>query len=127
MRQVDLQPIFFRSSFDLILDAYKSSAVDVFLVDNDMTWSGGAGTINSGSAAAQIVMSDRGASDTLLAHELGHVLLGDGHPPATGDPNTIMEPSRSHSTANPVRNTIGNYQRIVWPVPSGSTCLQPDP
>ena len=96
------------------------------MVDNDIAFLGGGGTVLGGSADAQIVLSDRGTSDTLLAHEMGHV-LGLGHPPGGADANTIMTPSGSHSTANPTRNTIGNYNRITWPAPSGSVPINPDP
>lgn len=116
--------------------ALRSAAgVEVFLVDNDMPGSGGANTlppIGAGCGAnGNIVMSDRGTSDTLLAHELGHI-LGLDHPTDLppfnpGDPNTILEPSGSNSIANPTRNTIVNYSRILCPDPSGSICLNPDP
>jgi hypothetical protein len=99
--------------------------IEVFLVDNDMASRGGASSSPGSGASSNIVMSDRGTSDTLLAHELGHV-LGLDHPPTSADSNTIMEPSSSHSTANPTRNTMGNYNRITWPAPGAATCLNPD-
>ena len=114
----------------------SAAGVEIFLVDNDMITSGGAATAfdaatNTGCGpAGNIVMSDRGTSNTLLAHELGHV-LGLDHPQDLpplnpGDPNTIMEASGSNSIANPTRNTIVNYSRILCPDPVGSVCLNPD-
>ena len=109
----------------------------MFLVDNDLTADGGAATgfdpvTNTGCGpAGNVVLSDRGTSDTLLAHELGHV-LGLDHPEDLpplnpGDPNTIMVASGSNSIANPTRNTMVNFSRILCPDPSGSICLNPDP
>jgi outer membrane protein OmpA-like peptidoglycan-associated protein len=108
-----------------------AAGVEVFLVDNDMAVSGGASTSRGGcGAGGNIVMSDRGTSDTLLAHELGHTLglhhPADLPPRNPGDPNTIMEPSGSNSVANPTRNTMVNFSRILCPDPSGSICLNPD-
>ena len=104
---------------------HTAAGIEVFLVDNDMSSAGGASTLAAG-AGSNVVMSDRGTSDTLLAHELGHV-LGLDHPPGGGDSNTIMTPSGSNSAANPTRNTLGNFNRITFPAGSGSTCLLPDP
>jgi hypothetical protein len=104
----------------------RGSGIEVFLVDNDMNFLGGGGTVDGGTANAQIVMSDRGTSNTLLAHELGHV-LGLDHPPGGGENNTIMEPSGSHSSPNPTRNTMCNYARITFPSRGPETCLLPDP
>jgi peptidoglycan hydrolase-like protein with peptidoglycan-binding domain len=101
------------------------AGIEVFLVDNDMAGSGGASTSPGGGAAGNIVMSDRGTSDTLLAHELGHI-LGLGHPP-DADAGTIMVGSNSHSIANPTRNTMCNYARITFPARGAETCLLPDP
>lgn len=106
--------------------ARNGAGVEVFMVDNDINFLGGGGTVQGGTANAQIVLSDRGTSNTLLAHELGHV-LGLGHPPGGGDANTIMTPTGSHSAANPTRNTIGNYNRITWPAPGAATNITPDP
>ncbi len=111
---------------DAIRATRSGTGVEVFMVDNDIADAGGAATVLGGSSDAKIVLADRGTSDTLLAHELGHV-LGLGHPPGGADPNTIMTPSASHSSRNSTRNTIGNYNRITWPAPSGSTCISPDP
>jgi hypothetical protein len=101
--------------------------IEVFMVDNDLAVVGGGATAFSGTANAQVIVSDRGTSNTLLAHELGHVLISAAHPPAGGDPGTIMDGSGSHSSANPTRNTMVNYAKLAWPPPSGSTCLSPDP
>lgn len=114
--------------------ALRSGAgVEVFLVDSDFNDPpdnmGGAATAPGCAANGKIAMSDRGASDTLLAHELGHT-LGLQHPGAAGnagDPGTIMEPSGSNAVSNPTRNTTVNFSRILCPAPTGSTCLHPDP
>lgn len=102
-----------------------ASKVCVFLTDNDLADAGGGGTVGGGAAGAKIALSDRGTSNTLLAHELGHV-LGLDHPPVGADANTIMEPSGSNAADNPTRNTIGNYRRITWPAPGSDTCINPD-
>lgn len=116
--------------------ALRSAAgVEVFLVDNDMATSGGASTTGTAvpnawcGADGNMVMSDRGTSDTLLAHELGHIIGLDhpGTPPNPGDPGTIMQASNSNSTANPTRNTLVNFAAILCPAPNASTCLNPDP
>jgi hypothetical protein len=109
-----------------ILDLHTGAGHGVFVVDNDLEMAGGGATRRSGSADAQIVLSDHGTSPTLLAHEVGHI-LGLQHPPGGGDAGTIMEPSDSHSSPNPTRNTMGNYRRITWPLPVVPTCLHPDP
>lgn len=108
-----------------VMGLATGAGVEIFVVDNAIAHQGGAATANAGSAAAQSVISDGGTSDTLLAHELGHV-LGLGHPPAGADANTIMQPTGSRDTANPTRNTIDNYNRIAWPPPGNLTCIKPD-
>jgi hypothetical protein len=115
-----------RTERDLIRGSWNGAAVGVFMVDNELADAGGGATVGGGAAGAKIALSDWGASDTLLAHEMGHV-LGLGHPPADADANTIMTPTGSNNNPNPTRNTIGNYNRITWPVPSGSTIINPDP
>lgn len=102
-----------------------TSKVCVFLTDNDIADQGGGFTKGFG-AGAKVNMADRGTSNTLLAHELGHV-LGLRHPPGGADANTIMTATESHSSANPTRNTIGNYNRITWPAPGSPTTIYPDP
>lgn len=104
---------------------HSGAGIEIYMVDNPMTSSGGASTLSAGTAS-NIVMSDGGTSDTLLAHELGHV-LGLGHPPADGDAGTIMDPSGSRDATNPERNTIGNYNRITFPPGGSITCIKPDP
>jgi outer membrane protein OmpA-like peptidoglycan-associated protein len=108
-----------------------SAGVQVFLVDNDLTDDGGAATLcpSGPCCAAPIVLSDQGTSDTILAHELGHI-IGIQHPgvqPNPGDPGTIMQGSGSNSAANPTRNTMVNFNAILCPPAIGSTCLTPDP
>lgn len=108
----------------------NGAGVEVFLVDNDMAGSGGASTASGCGAAGNTVLSDHGTSNTLLAHELGHI-LGLDHPAGPGgnraDANTIMEPTNSHSVPNPSRNTMGNFRRILCPAGTATTCLHPDP
>lgn len=104
--------------------------VEIFLVDNDVAHQGGAASLLAGcEGAGKTVMSDRGTSDTLLAHEIGHI-MGIHHPgalPNPGDPGTIMQATGSHSVDNSRRNTMANFAAILCPAPSGSTCLNPDP
>ncbi len=103
------------------------AGIEIFFVDNDIAFAGGGATrINLANSFS--VLSDFGTSDTLLAHELGHTLSNSvGHPPANGEAGTIMEPSNSHSTPNPTRNTIGNAAFIVFPASTDPICLTPDP
>jgi len=115
----------------------SGSGVEVFIVDSDFgsgTPGGAGGATTLGPLAAlcgtgKIIMSDRGTSDTLLAHELGHILgiQHPGTPPNPGDPGTIMVGSGSHSIDNSTRNTLVNSSKILCPAPTGSTCLHPDP
>lgn len=113
--------------------ALRSGAgVEVLIVDNDLAGSGGAVTLGPLAALCnpgKVVMSDRGTSNTLLAHELGHILgiQHPGVPPNPGDPGTIMVGTGSHSTANSTRNTMVNFNAILCPPATGSTCLNPDP
>jgi outer membrane protein OmpA-like peptidoglycan-associated protein len=107
-----------------------SAGVEIFVVDNDLTTSGGSVTLGPLAplcTTGKMVMSDRGTSDTLLAHELGHILgiQHPGVPPNPGEAGTIMVGSGSHSTANSTRNTLGN--NVLCPPGTGSTCLNPDP
>lgn len=111
-----------------------AAGIEVYLVDNDVGsgvpgGSGGASTAPGCGAAGNVVMSDRGSSDTILAHELGHI-LGINHPTDAvnpGDAGTIMEGSGSHSADNPTTNTMVNFGRILCPPGIGTTCLNPDP
>jgi hypothetical protein len=104
----------------------NGDGIEVFFVDGDLgPETGGGETLGRGTPTPKIVLADRGNSNTLLAHELGHV-LGLQHPPDGADAGTIMEPSNDYSTANPFWNTIGNYRRITFPAPGEPTCLNPD-
>ena len=114
-----------RASRDAVRATWSGSGVGVFFVDNDIADAGGGATVGGGADGSKIALSDRGTSDTLLAHEMGHS-LGLGHPPSGADDNTIMTPSGSNSGANPTRNTIGNYNRITWPAPGSSTIINPE-
>lgn len=102
----------------------SGTGIEVYFVDNDLAGVGGGATIATG-ASSNVIVSDFGTSVTLLAHELGHV-LGLGHPPGSADAGTIMQPSGSHSSPNPERNTMGNFAFIVFPAGSGAICLTPD-
>ncbi|MEP6844392.1 MAG: DUF4157 domain-containing protein [Panacibacter sp.] len=104
---------------------HTGPGVEVVFVDNDIANAGGASTLSAGNGS-NVVLSDFGTSPTLLAHELGHV-LGLNHPPANADAGTIMEPSGSHSVANPERNTLANAGFITFPVGTDPICMRPDP
>lgn len=104
---------------------HSGAGIEVYYVDNNLASAGGGSTLSAGNAS-NVVLSDFGTSETLLAHELGHV-LGLGHPPSNAEAGTIMQPSSSHSVANPERNTIGNLAFIVFPVGTDPICLTPDP
>ena len=99
--------------------------VEVFMIDNEAADAGGADTTPGCGATGKVVMTDRGTSDTLLAHELAHTLFDTAAHP--GDAGTIAQPSGSSSTANSTRNTMGNFALIVCPPATASTCLNPDP
>jgi outer membrane protein OmpA-like peptidoglycan-associated protein len=119
---------------DQVAALRTGAGIEVFLVENDMVFAGGASTTAlvrgpGCSDIGKIVMSDLGTSDTLLAHELGHT-LGLDHPGTgvnPGEADTIMTPSNSNSTLNPTRNTQTNFAAILCPPPTGSVCLNPDP
>ena len=75
-------------------------------------------------------MTDRGTSDTLLAHELTHT-MGIDHPGTggthDGEAGTITEPSGSMDVDNSRRNTMVNFNAIQCPAGTASICLNPDP
>lgn len=106
-----------------------AAGVEVFLVDNDIAFQGGAFTFFPWDIGAKVVLTDRGTSNSILAHEMGHV-MGLFHPgtgtPHDGDADTVMRPTGSHSIENPTRNTQINAARLTWP-PGAATCTQPDP
>jgi outer membrane protein OmpA-like peptidoglycan-associated protein len=113
-----------------VLALRSGTGIEFFMVDNDVPGWGGAVTVNLGTVDAKVLLADRGTSNTLLAHEVSHVLglfhPGDGTA-TDGEANTIAQPSGSPSTANPTRNTQTNHDRITFPAPVGSTCISPDP
>jgi outer membrane protein OmpA-like peptidoglycan-associated protein len=113
-----------------VLALRSGAGIEVFMVDNDVPGWGGAVTFDLGTADAKVLLSDRGASNTLLAHEVAHV-LGLNHPgdgtASDGEANTIAQPSGSPTTPNPIRNTQTNHDRITFPAALGSTCIAPDP
>ena len=104
----------------------SSSGVEVFFVDNDVAGQGGAATLQTGcNGNEKTIIADRGTSDTILAHEMGHV-MGLGHNGNNSDPGTVMDTTGSHSVNNPTKNTMANYNFISCPAATGSTCLDPD-
>ena len=106
---------------------HNGPGIEVVFVDNALANAGGASTLGAGNNS-NVVMSDFTTADTILAHELGHVLSnGGGHPPATGVANSIMVPSGSPNVANPDRNPIGNLPFILFPPGRDPICLRPDP
>jgi outer membrane protein OmpA-like peptidoglycan-associated protein len=107
----------------------SGAGIEVFLVDNDVADQGGAFTIFGCGASGNSIMTDRGSSDTLLAHELGHTLgiRHPGDPVNPGDANTVMQPTGSPSIPNSTRNTMVNFTRILCPPGTATTCLHPDP
>jgi hypothetical protein len=118
------------AELNAIQELRTGAGVEVFVVDNDIAILGGAATfMNPPGPASKTILSDRGTSNTLLAHEMGHV-LGLQHPGTgtahDGDANTIMQPSGSHSVVNSTRNTAVNERRMTWPA-GAATCIMPDP
>jgi hypothetical protein len=113
-----------------IIGLRAGAGVEVYMVDNDLAWAGGGGTHGKAPTyESRMVISDRGTSPTLIAHEMGHA-LGLKHPGEgtahDGDADTIMEATNSHSAPNPRRNTAVNAARMTWPRGIG-ICIRPDP
>jgi hypothetical protein len=102
-----------------------NAAVTLFLVDNALPENGGGTTVGAGPGA-KILLSDRGRSTTVLAHEMGHA-MGLDHPVPGADQNTIMTPTGSMDIDNPTRNPIANYQTLTWPLTGLQTVIHPDP
>jgi hypothetical protein len=104
-----------------------ASGVEVFVVDNTLTEEkdGGGSTLvdHADPVNAKVIISDA-ASDTLLAHELGHV-LGPDHP-GLGEKDQIMSPTGSPETIHNTRNPWVNYARMTWPKLFDTVCLYPD-
>jgi hypothetical protein len=115
-----------RVNLNRVWACWDGTGVGVFVVEDPLQWTGGGKTYSFNSDTSKVAITDGGRSDTLLAHELGHA-LGLQHPPDGADANTVMEPTDNADLNNPTRNTIGNYRRIVWPLPSDLTTIHPDP
>jgi hypothetical protein len=109
------------------LRPFRNETAWVFVVDNNVDDEGGAYSQRpAGLPQGKIVLSNRGASVTLLAHEVGHV-LGLGHPPLA-DVNTVMSNTGHRDLPNPRRNTMGNFSRLKdWPTSGFEVTLNPDP
>jgi hypothetical protein len=115
-----------RVNVNRVWACWDGTGVGVFVVEDPLQWTGGGKTYSFNMNTSKIAITDGGRSDTLLAHELGHA-LGLQHPPDGADANTVMEPTDNADLSNPTRNTIGNYRRMVWPLPTNLTRIHPDP
>jgi hypothetical protein len=109
--------------YPAIRKTYSGAGVEVFMMDNDVASDGGG--VSQGNE--NVILSDRGTSDTLLAHELGHI-LGLHHPNGGLGAGTLMEPSKSNNKDNPKKVTMDNYSLMTWPTASLElVCLSPHP
>jgi hypothetical protein len=116
--------------------AFPHDAIPVFYVDDPLAGDGGGWTDLAGTGLDAIFISSQIQNNTVLAHELGHVLGGShpgGNPPGmsasawVGDTNTILVPGNGH--ASPKHNSTHNCQcaRHALLITQGPVCtFHPD-